>query len=41
MKSNQVHLKEYIINKQLTRAIADYTDKKALPHVVVAERLKN
>lgn len=41
MKNNQIALKEFVINKQLTRAIADYTDTKALPHVVVAQRLKN
>ena len=38
MKSNKISLAEYIITKQLTRAIAEYSDIKSLPHVAVAIR---
>nr|AAG52947.1 type I DNA polymerase alpha [Urostyla grandis] len=41
MKNNQIPLKEYVINKQITRALSEYHDTKALPHVAVALRLKN
>lgn len=33
-------LADFIITKQLTKAISDYTDIKAQPHVAVAQRLK-
>jgi DNA polymerase elongation subunit (family B) len=41
MKSDRITLNDYIITKQLTRAIADYSDIKGQPHVAVATRLKN
>lgn len=41
MKSNGLPLSEYIITKQLTRAISDYSDIKGQPHVIIATRLKN
>lgn len=41
MKSGSVSLSEYIITKQLTRALADYSDIKGQPHVAVAQRMKN
>lgn len=36
MKSNKITLDQYIITKQLTRAIAEYSDIKGQPHVAVA-----
>lgn len=39
MKEGTIKLSDYIIIKQLTRAIQDYHDIKALPHVAVAKRL--
>ena len=33
-------LKEFIITKQLTKAITEYKDIKQLPHVAVAARLQ-
>ena len=39
MKEGRIKLSDYIIIKQLTRAVADYQDIKALPHVAVAKRL--
>jgi DNA polymerase alpha subunit A len=41
MKANQIPLAEYIITKQLTRALSEYADIKGQPHVAVAQRLKN
>ena len=38
MKGSKIPLAEYIITKQLTRAIAEYSDIKSLPHVAVAIR---
>jgi DNA polymerase alpha subunit A len=40
MKHGKISLSEYIITKQLTRALSDYSDIKALPHVAVALRQK-
>jgi len=41
MKNNQIELSEYIVTKQLTRALADYSDIKGQPHVAVAQRMKS
>ena len=41
MKAGKINLSEYIITKQLTRALQDYSDIKGQPHVAVATRLKN
>ena len=41
MKNGLVNLSEYIITKQLTRALADYSDVKGQPHVSIATRMKN
>lgn len=41
MKAGKISLSEYIITKQLTRALQDYADIKGQPHVAVATRLKN
>lgn len=41
MKNNGISLKNYIINKQLTKAISEYKDFSNHPHVQVAQRLKN
>jgi len=41
MKTNKILLKEYIITKQLTRALSEYSDIKSLPHVAVAQREKS
>lgn len=41
MKNSKIALAEYIITKQLTRAISEYSDIKSLPHVAVAIRQKN
>ena len=41
MKSNQIPLSDYIITKQLTRALSEYSEIKGQPHVAVAHRLKN
>jgi DNA polymerase alpha subunit A len=40
MKAGKISLAEYIITKQLTRAISEYSDIKSLPHVAVAIRQK-
>jgi DNA polymerase alpha subunit A len=40
MKTNGIPLKDYIVTKQLTRALDSYNDDKSLPHVAVARRLK-
>lgn len=40
MKANRLTLDKYIITKQLTRAPQAYSDKNSLPHVQVAERMK-
>jgi DNA polymerase alpha subunit A len=40
MKDGLLSLKEYIITKQVTRALDSYNDDKSLPHVSVAKRLK-
>lgn len=39
MKQNKVSLKDFIITKQLTKAISEYKDIKSMPHVAVAQRL--
>lgn len=36
MKNNRITLDQFIITKQLTRAISDYSDIKGQPHVAVA-----
>lgn len=36
MKNGQIPLADYIITKQLTRALAEYSDIKGQPHVSVA-----
>ena len=36
MKNNQISLSEYIITKQLTRALSEYSEIKGQPHVAVA-----
>ena len=41
MKSNRITLDQFIITKQLTRALSEYHDTKSLPHVQVAMRIKN
>ena len=41
MKAGGLPLSEYIITKQLTRAISEYSDVKGQPHVMIATRLKN
>lgn len=41
LKTNRIELKEYIITKQLTRAISEYSDIKGQPHVMVAQRLRD
>lgn len=38
MKGGKIPLSEYIITKQLTRALSEYSDIKSLPHVAVAIR---
>ncbi len=40
MKNNGIPLRDYIVTKQLTRALENYNDDKSLPHVAVAKRLK-
>jgi DNA polymerase alpha subunit A len=40
MKTGKTPLSEYIITKQLTRALNEYSDIKSLPHVAIALRLK-
>mmetsp|Transcript_28124 Transcript_28124/g.27114 ORF Transcript_28124/g.27114 Transcript_28124/m.27114 type:complete len:265 (+) Transcript_28124:336-1130(+) len=39
MKERGILLEEYIITKQLTKAVESYSDFKGLPHVAVAKRL--
>ena len=39
MDNNEYDLDQYIIVKQLTKKIEDYTDAKSLPHVKVAKRM--
>mmetsp|Transcript_38559 Transcript_38559/g.28435 ORF Transcript_38559/g.28435 Transcript_38559/m.28435 type:complete len:82 (+) Transcript_38559:4149-4394(+) len=39
MKEGQITLQEYIVTKQLTKAVDSYNDIKGLPHVAVAKRL--
>lgn len=41
MKNNGITLDQFIITKQLTKAISEYSDIKGQPHVAVAQRLKN
>lgn len=41
MKNNGFPLVDYIINKQLTKAISEYKDMSNHPHVQVAQRMKN
>lgn len=41
MKSGKISLSEYIITKQLTRALSEYSDIKGQPHVSVAQRQKS
>ena len=40
MKNQRTPLADYIITKQLTRALSEYSDPKSLPHVQVALRMK-
>lgn len=40
LKSNQIMLGDFIINKQLTKDIKEYKDMSNHPHVQVAERMK-
>ncbi len=40
MKNKQVVLNEYLITKQITKALADYGDNKNQPHVQIAIREK-
>jgi DNA polymerase alpha subunit A len=41
MKELRTPLAEYIITKQLTRALSEYSDPKSLPHLQVALRMKS
>ena len=41
MKNKQISLSEYIITKQLTRGLNEYKSVQPLPHVAVAQRLKD
>ena len=38
MKLGKIPLSDYIITKQLTKAISEYKDSKGLPHVEVAKK---
>lgn len=40
LKNGEIPLSDFIITKQLTRKVEDYTDPKNLPHVQVAIRMK-
>lgn len=41
MKQKRIMLNEFIITKQVTKALADYNDIKGQPHVAVAKRLRD
>lgn len=40
LDNNEIGLSEYIITKQLTKAVAAYGDIKSQPHVIVAKKLQ-
>lgn len=41
MRNKQIKLADYIITKQLTRGLNEYKSTQPLPHVAVAQRLKD